>query len=714
MSDYDESVHDLAKDLLVEDGEKDIADYLSEGEGDDFHKLEPPSSLDESFPNTVVVGNLPKVGEAKTAKLMGVLNKLIDKFGPNEKHMPTNPETNETYGFVIVTFEDGECAAAAKQLNGMQLDKAHCFKVKSMDEFNEIADRPDEFIPQRTLNSFSRHDFRTWLSDKKCREQILLRYTKANVAETEIYWHDTMAGGPVLCYGGEAQKAAGKVWCDWRVHWSPQGSYVATFHQQGIALWAGPDFEKKMRLPMNNVQEIDFSPNEEFVLMWNGSHPSSNPDTAVAIFHILTGRCVRKCRTPMVTPGGGDFPHFLWSSDGKYLAEMTDSRILVRDTETWELIKDAEGKGAPLKFNNLSTFQWAPKGNVLAAWTLEKDNSHPARLVLVEIPSRAELASRSRTQCEAVMHWQSEGDYLCLQVTKLSKTGKRVSTNMEILRTREKQIPVDVVTVEDVVKGFFWEGQGKRFSVLTADELGHKPRLLIYVLGPEKCELICTFDLPSNSFNEVIWAPEGQNFVIASKSAAGGASSSGDLLFAGLTVDNKLEILHKDEHYMLTDVNWDPSSRYIITAVTQPFSTDQGGYKYSMEAGYALWTFQGRNLYRQQKEKLFQVTWRPHPPSLLPPKKQIDIRKNIKQHSKKYDALDEQAKETARSAFRREREEKTRSFKLVLDRLADWKAEKEEENGWRKAQDAFNENQEWTQEEEKTEEQLGVTEELIS
>mmetsp|Transcript_88344 Transcript_88344/g.285332 ORF Transcript_88344/g.285332 Transcript_88344/m.285332 type:complete len:166 (-) Transcript_88344:365-862(-) len=165
---------------------------------------------------------------------------------------------------------------------------------------------------------------------------------------------------------------------------------------------------------------------------------------------------------------------------------------------------------------------------------------------------------------------------------------------------------------------------------------------------------------------------------------------------------------------MLTDVHWDPSSRYIITAVTQPFSTDQGGYKYSMEAGYALWTFQGRNLYRQQKEKLFQVTWRPHPPSLLPPKKQIDIRKNIKQHSKKYDALDEQAKETARSAFRREREEKTRSFKLVLDRLADWKVEKEEENGWRKAQDAFNENQEWTQEEERHEEQLGVTEELIS
>ena len=50
--------------------------------------------------------------------------------------------------------------------------------------------------------------------------------------------------------------------------------------------------------------------------------------------------------------------------------------------------------------------------------------------------------------------------------------------------------------------------------------------------------------MPSNSFNKVIWAPEGQYFVVASV-----AGSSGDLLFAGLTANNKLEILHKDEHY---------------------------------------------------------------------------------------------------------------------------------------------------------------------
>merc|ERR1712048_1483868 len=177
----------------------------------------------------------------------------------------------------------------------------------------------------------------------------------------------------------------------------------------------------------------------------------------------------------------------------------------------------------------------------------------------------------------------------------------------------------------------------------------------VYQLSKEKCESISVTPLTSNSFNDFFWAPDGQYFVCA-------AIGHGDLLFGGLTSDNKLEILHKDEHFMLTHCEWDPSSRYVLTSVTQPMQNEMGGFKYSMEAGYAIWTFQGRLLHRQQKEKLWQVSWRPHPPSLLSEQRRENIRKNIKQFSKKYDALDEQAKEAARKEFRKERDEKTAIF----------------------------------------------------
>ena len=51
-------------------------------------------------------------------------------------------------------------------------------------------------------------------------------------------------------------------WTDTYVRWSPLGTYLATFHRQGVALWGGPEFERLARFGHNGVQLIDFSPCE--------------------------------------------------------------------------------------------------------------------------------------------------------------------------------------------------------------------------------------------------------------------------------------------------------------------------------------------------------------------------------------------------------------------------------------------------------------------
>lgn len=694
---------DAIRDILdeEEDGE-DVMDYISEGEGEPLDSLEAPVQINQSFPKTIVVVNVPKVGADKLPKLTGVLSKVMDSYGPNEKHIPLDPSTNMTQGIVIATFESEDAASSAcSRLNGFSLDRNHTFKVLPLDEFDNIVNRSDVFQYSKKLSTFTRTDFRTWLMDEKCREQILLRYKD----ETEIYWHDTLAGAPVLCYGGEREKQDGKVWCSWRVQWSPLGSYLATHHAQGIALWGGSDFTKKGRFEHKGVRHVDFSPTEDYMLTWNGALPTDADETAVKIFRVLTGECVFQKRTPAMTPGGNDFPHFLWSHDGKFFAECNENAIAVRDTDTFELIKDEEGKKRSIKFECLETFQWSPKDNIIAVWTKEKDNN-PARLHLWEIPSRRELASRSRTQVEASMYWQSEGDYLCLLNTKLSKTKKKGATNLEIFRIRERNIPVDVVEVKDVVKGFFWETKGSRFAVLTADELGHHPKLLVYALGKEKCENVVSFDLPSGQYNNVYWAPEGQYFVAA-------GIGSGEILFGSITPENKLELTFKDDHFMLTDVQWDPSSRYVITAVTQPMQ-EAGAFRFSMEAGYAIWTFQGRCLYRQQKEKLWQIAWRPHPPSLLSAPKQREIRKNIKNIGKKYDQADEQEKMKVIWSLKKEREDKNRDFNKVVDRLMGFQKRHMEEIGWDEAQDRFNTAMAWEENVETVEEIISKVEEPVT
>jgi len=304
----------------------------------------------------------------------------------------------------------------------------------------------------------------------------------------------------------------------------------------------------------------------------------------------------------------------------------------------------------------------------------------------------------------------------CLLVTKLSKTKKKGATNLEIFHIRDKNIPVEVVEVPDTVKAFHWETNGSRFAVITTDDTGHKPKLLFYALigdksaasQSDKFECVRTLDLPSNIFTHVFWAPGGQYFVCAAIGASGG-----DLIFGGLMPDNKLEILHRDEHFMLTHVEWDPSSRYVITAVTQPHQDEVQGFKYQMEAGYAVWTFQGRQLFKISKDKLFSATWRPHPPPMITESKQAEIRKNIKKYSKKYDALDEQEKETARQAFKADRDTRLNAFMDIINRIAEAKEVRAEENGWEEAENEWRGSQEWEAVETNIEEELDATEERI-
>ena len=51
-------------------------------------------------------------------------------------------------------------------------------------------------------------------------------------------------------------------WTETYVRWSPKGTYLATFHQRGIALWGGEKFKQIQRFSHQGVSLIDFSPCE--------------------------------------------------------------------------------------------------------------------------------------------------------------------------------------------------------------------------------------------------------------------------------------------------------------------------------------------------------------------------------------------------------------------------------------------------------------------
>lgn len=177
----------------------------------------------------------------------------------------------------------------------------------------------------------SSDDLYSWMSDTACRDQFVVRYDR----ETEVHWAETK-NPPVLCYGGEREKKNGKVWVDLEVVWSPQGTYLCTFHKRGIALWGGADFQKLHRLPHLGVHQVRFSPDEKYLATWNGEDcdiDSTDTSGALLVWEVATGRALRDF--PQVQ--GSGIPDFAWSANGNFLARL--SRRAGEDGQQLDLVQ---------------------------------------------------------------------------------------------------------------------------------------------------------------------------------------------------------------------------------------------------------------------------------------------------------------------------------------------------------------------------------------
>jgi len=54
--------------------------------------------------------------------------------------------------------------------------------------------------------------------------------------------------------GARAQVYKRSFWTETFVAWSPHGSYLATMHRQGAAIWGGPSFSRLQRFSHQSVR----------------------------------------------------------------------------------------------------------------------------------------------------------------------------------------------------------------------------------------------------------------------------------------------------------------------------------------------------------------------------------------------------------------------------------------------------------------------------
>lgn len=75
-----------------------------------------------------------------------------------------------------------------------------------------------------------------------------------------------------------------------------------------------------------------------------------------------------------------------------------------------------------------------------------------------------------------------------------------------------------------------------------------------------------------------------------------------------------MTVVGEGEHFKCTDIEWDPTGRYVVTVLSNwRYGQDTGG----MDTGYLMWSFQGRLLRSYTGTKFYQLLWRPKAKSLL-------------------------------------------------------------------------------------------------
>merc|ERR1712241_602512 len=438
------------------------------------------------------------------------------------------------------------------------------------------------------------------------------------------------------------------------------GSYLATFHPRGIAVWGGQDFNQIAKFEHPGVQFIDFSPCENYMVTFsppNNRHAetATGPDgepTAITIWETRTGVKKRSFHADMPHV----WPIFKWSHNDKFFARMSkDGALQIYETPSFRLLDNKS-----VKVKGMRDFSWSPSENILSYWVAE-DKDVPARVVLLELPSRNEIRVKNLfSVADCKMHWQKSGDYLCVKVDRYKKLLKDEKTdvkyagmyyNFEIFHMLEKQIPVDSVEIKESVQAFSWEPVGSKFAVIHGD--AQSLNVSFYGLKAGNAPVLLK-KYERKTANHIFWSPTGQFVVLA-----GLRSMNGILEFVDTS---DFTTMGTGEHFMAGDVEWDPTGRYIITGVSW--------WGHKVDNAYWMWNFQGKILKRSNVDRFCQLVWRPRPPSLLSKEQMKDVKKNLKKYSDQFNAKDKMRQSKASKELIAKRQTMMEDFSSWKERKA--------------------------------------------
>ncbi|XP_035787167.1 eukaryotic translation initiation factor 3 subunit B [Anopheles albimanus] len=573
----------------------------------DFLKQKPCES--DGVENVIVVDNIPVVAADRFPKLKGIMEKIFKNAGTIVNVYYPKDEEDNTKGYAFIEYKNAESAEeAVKTLNNYRLDKHYTLLVNRFSDFQKYSDIPKEWSPPEPQPYKVQNDLYNFLVEPDAQDHFCV-VSETTPGSVQVQFCQNTQPEPTELLKRER-------FTDTYVKWSPKGTYIVTFHKQGVIIWGGSSFVKVNKFAHGSAQFVDISPCEQYLVTYG---PNGQK---IVIWDIRTGAEKRS----FVSDGTTNASMLRWSHDDRYVARLVDNQINIYDTSTFFLL-DMKS----IKVEGIRNFGWSPTDNIIAYWVAEEVDV-PAKVTLLAIPKKIELRTKNLFNvADCKIHWQNSGDYLCVKVDRFSKSKKDKKDkkdsdvkflgmfyNFEIFHMREKDIPVDSVEVKETILAFAWEPVGSKFAIIHGEPSSSSISFYEAKKGQEPA---LVKKMEKKVCSHLFWSPRGQFIVMANL-------QMGSFEFVDT---NDFSIMKTGDHYRACEVEWDPTGRYVVTGTSGKAKEDQG---------YYLWSFQGRIIRRVTLKNFMLFLWRPRPPTLLSEQKQKDIRKNLKKYYAQFETKD--------------------------------------------------------------------------
>lgn len=642
-----------------------------------------PPSFDRTMNHIVIIAGMPCIPSEKAPKLVDFFKMNLKKLelADPENFLLESRGTN-TSGIMLLEFPDAEAAKiAAEKLNGFAFDKNHTLVACTNDEFDQITRLESEY---KAPNIILDDALQSWLYDERLREQFLIK-TGDNYY---LNWFDHVDKKAQSIFSSKTfETTYGKIL---RTSWSRNGSYLITVHEKGFALWGANNFSFISFFNHNGVKNIEFSPNEEYVLSHNGTVAESKNTENFIVWRVATNQKLRSFKSE----NAQTFTSYKWSFDGSYIASCGSNLLNVYELPSMLKITDpATSKRASLAIPNIQQIEWAPTKNLLliAAYpnqssTTTNKSENWGKVFVLEFSREEGSANVNRRDLKwktitweynnVKIYWEPTSLRVVLVFNKLK--GKKGSTVLQIGEIGSQTISIEEHEFNDV-KCVNIDDEAKKIAIVIPDPAQTNVQsgtirynVDIYRIDEQSKGKVFqkVGSLTDKTLSHVVWAVNGTFFALVNTDKM--SANIGFLEFAFIKSNQKgehsLEVIKNHKIPYMIYAAWDPSGKSLVT--------------FTEKGHYIIWNGYGEPIYKDNLPVLNQILWRPKPRVVLPAPNLSKILKDFKKVTEKYEQDDDKIINAEEYAKKKVREEQTQAFVAYLSKKrTQWQQTKQKRVG---------------------------------